>query len=95
MLKSSIKESELKLKVIKRLHKVPGLWFYKSADRFTSGIPDLLICWNGKFCALELKTTKGRVTKLQEHVLRSIETCGGITYVIRSMDDLSEFLKHE
>lgn len=52
-----------------------------------AGIPDLIICYKGRFIALEVKTEKGRTTVLQEATLRRIRAAGGIAEVVRSVAD--------
>lgn len=85
-------EVTLKNKVIKRLRKVPDLWFFKCSDKFQSGIPDILGCYAGRMFAIELKTATGKLTKLQEHTLHTLLTVGALTWVVRSMEDLEQFL---
>lgn len=48
----------------------------------TRGIPDLIICVNGKFVAWELKVKKNKATKLQEHNLNKIREAKGVALVI-------------
>ena len=47
------------------------------------GSPDILLCINGNFVALELKARGGKLTKLQEHHLGLIEKAGGLSLVAR------------
>lgn len=91
--KQEMLEVALKNKVIKRLRKVPDLWFFKCSDKFQSGIPDIIGCYKRQMFALELKTAKGKLTRLQEHTLHNLITVGALTAVIRNMDELSEFLE--
>lgn len=91
--KQEMLEVALKNKVIKRLRKVPDLWFFKCSDKFQSGIPDIIGCYHGRMFALELKSEFGKLTKLQEHTLHTLMTAGALTAVIRNTDELSEFIK--
>ena len=61
---------------------------YKAADRFTSGIPDLLLCIQGKFNAIELKVGSNKPTRIQEFVMREIRKAGGRVSVCRSVEDV-------
>ena len=46
------------------------------------GDPDLLICANGKFVALELKKdVRSKPTKLQSHILQQVEDAGGFAAI--------------
>lgn len=47
-----------------------------------SGIPDLLICCNGHFVAVELKATRGKTSKLQELNIEQIRKSGGKALVL-------------
>jgi len=86
-------ESQLKEKVIRYIRKsYPSAWLYKSADRWTSGIPDLIICINGKFMAIELKVGKNKPTRIQQYVLKKIEKAGGQSGVCRSITEVKKFL---
>lgn len=63
-----------------------GIWFVKywGGGQFTkAGIPDILACVNGHFVGIELKTAKGRTTKLQEYNLAKINESGGTAFVLR------------
>lgn len=55
-------------------------WYLKywAGGGFTkSGIPDLLVCCNGRFLGVEVKGEKGQPTMLQLQTLRKIEEAGG------------------
>ena len=43
--------------------------------------PDFLLCVRGRFVAMELKDTGGRLTKLQEYKLNEITRCHGLSLV--------------
>ncbi len=63
---------------------------YCPADRWKSGIPDLLLCVNGLFLAMELKTPTGRVAPIQDATLNKIRFAGGWAWVIRSVKELDD-----
>lgn len=54
----------------------------------TTGIPDLIVCYRGRFIAFEVKTEKGKTTVLQEMTIRKIIKAGGYATVARSVDDV-------
>ena len=66
----------------------PRAWIYCPADRWKSGIPDLLICVEGKFLAIEVKTPIGRVAPIQDATLSKIRRAGGSAWVIRAIQEL-------
>ena len=59
-------------------------FFWKAADRFTSGIPDIIGCYLGRFIAIEMKVDYGKPTALQVYNLKQIKKNTGygalITY---------------
>jgi len=83
------------------------LWFVRSASgavntdtgrRFKTGkkgCPDILLCKDGCFIGLEVKTAKGRQGKAQVEVQKRIEARGGKYYVVRSIDDVSAIIESE
>ena len=60
------------------------------------GIPDLLICNDGLFAGLEVKTETGKLTKLQEIELGLIENAGGISIVLygKDKDTMDKLIQH-
>lgn len=88
-------ESQLTRKIVNILKKEfssEELWFYKSSDKFTSGIPDIIICYHGRFVGIEIKTEKGKLTRLQAHTIERIKNAGGLAYVCRSADEVRDNL---
>ena len=81
------------------------LWFVRSASgevntdtgrRFKTGkkgCPDILLCKDGCFIGLEVKTDKGRQSKAQVESQKRIEACGGRYYIVRSIDDVIKVLE--
>jgi hypothetical protein len=70
---------------IKAYLKEQGCWYIKywGGGGFTkSGIPDLLICCNGRFIAAEVKSSTGSPTDLQRKKIREIRDAGGIAFVL-------------
>lgn len=50
------------------------------------GVPDFLVCYQGKFFGIETKAGKGKTTALQELNLKKIIDCGGVALVVREED---------
>jgi hypothetical protein len=82
-------ERELLTKV-ERYLKSKGIWYYKASDKWTSGIPDLIICLQGRFVGIELKTKKGVVSKIQNYIGDKLTKAGGIWAVCRSVNEVEE-----
>ena len=89
-----LSETRLKNKVIQFIKReYPGVWVYKAADRWTSGIPDLLLCIEGRFYAIELKVGRNQPTRIQRYVIEKIRASGGKAEVCRNVDEVREFLQ--
>lgn len=89
-----LSETRLKNKVIQFIRKnYPTVWVYKACDRFTAGIPDLIICKEGQFYAVELKAGANKPTPIQGHVLRKIQGAGGQAAVCRSVEDVKRVIE--
>jgi len=54
-----------------------------------AGVSDLLCCYRGRFYALEVKRpeTRGTVTPRQQAFLDSVESAGGVSAVVTSVDE--------
>jgi hypothetical protein len=76
-------EAKVKAK-IKTILKAHGAYYAMpiGTGLGNSGVPDFLVCHNGKFLGIEAKAGKGRTTALQEKNLRDIDRAGGLTLVI-------------
>ena len=53
----------------------------------TSGIPDIICCYKGRFIGMECKLPGGRLTELQKRALAKINRAGGIARCVESVDD--------
>ena len=74
---------------VKKFLKDKGAWVLKywgGAAYTKSGIPDLLVCFNGWFLGIELKAPNGRPSDLQLYNLREIEKAGGIGILLYPKD---------
>lgn len=77
-------EKQFQTKVIKWLTNinayVVNVW---GGGYQTAGIPDLLVCYEGKYLAIELKTEKGKVSVLQKWNIQKIKDAGGVAIILR------------
>lgn len=78
---------------VKKILKEKGAYCVKQFGcGFTkSGIPDLLVCYKGKFVAVELKAEKGTPSPLQEYNIAEVKKAGGYGFILYP-DDLPMFL---
>lgn len=73
-----------------------GYGAYRSQGEFSlKGIPDIIIILKGgQFCGLEVKTPTGSVSADQVLFERRCKTIGAKYIVIRSVEDINEFITH-
>lgn len=57
-----------------------------------TGIPDLLVCYKGRFVGLEGKTPRGRLAPKQRAILQEISEAGGYTAVFETLEQVSALL---
>jgi pantoate kinase len=76
-------EARVKLKIRKILAELGVYYAMPIGTGYgNSGVPDFLVCVNGKFVGIEAKAGKGKTTALQEAHLSRIRGAGGIAVVI-------------
>ena len=80
MLERSI-QSSIKTQLSKK-----GCLVYKFDSPGNAGVPDLIVIAPFGVYFLEVKTTTGRLTKLQEHQHERMRAAGALVYVVRSTE---------
>lgn len=59
-----------------------------------NGVADILGCLPcGRFCAIEVKSKRGKTTEAQDRFLQMVSDLGGKAFVARSIDDVQEELQ--
>lgn len=88
-----MKESVLQKKMIEYIESKGG-YVVKVIAASKSGVPDLLICYKGRFIGIEVKAPGKLVeTKpLQKYNQKLIQDSGGVSTSLDSLDDLKELL---
>ena len=80
-------ERNFQAKVIKYIVRRGGYVLnVAGGTQIPKGTPDLLVCWRGRFFALELKTDTGKTTELQKDKICEIRKAGGYARVLRPSD---------
>lgn len=70
-------ETKFKESVRRDLKTLENVWFFKTQEVATRGIPDFILCLNGYFVTIELKRSKKiKLEPLQEHISNRIEEKG-------------------
>lgn len=69
---------------VKKWLKEHNAWYVKTWSNGIqrAGIPDLIICWKGRFIGLELKAENGRPSELQKREVDQIKKAGGIAMIL-------------
>jgi hypothetical protein len=93
--KTSIpKESTFKKRVLSRLRKLSRIVTFTIQQASIRGTPDLLLCLNGRFVALELKrSSKAPATELQKYNVDRINKAGGYATLVYP-ENLEEVMTH-
>jgi Holliday junction resolvase len=76
-----------------RAHLINEGWFVvKLINTSKPGMPDLMSIKDGKVIFFEVKTDKGRVSKLQEHHIEGLNNMGVPAHVVRSVSQVKDIL---
>lgn len=89
-----MKESQLIHSIRKYLATLPECFCWKEhgGQYGTAGIPDIIVCYKGRFVALEAKVGKNQPTPLQAATIEQIRKAGGTAAVVRSVDDVKDVI---
>lgn len=82
-------ESSITKSILKKLRSLGGWWTKIPGNRMQAGLPDIIGCYKGRFCGLEVKRPSNRdgVTPRQQKVLAAITKAGGLSVVVTSVDE--------
>ena len=83
-------ENEIVRQIKEYLKTVKDCFFWKEhGGQFgAAGLPDIIVCFKGRFIAFEVKTAAGKLTVLQAVTIRKIQAAGGIAEVVRSVEEV-------
>jgi hypothetical protein len=89
-------EKDIANSILKYLKTLPECFVWKEHGGMygTSGIPDIIVCYQGKFVAFEVKTPSGKLTTLQEITLQKINDAKGNVYKVTLLQEVKEILKN-
>ncbi len=83
-------EGKVKLKLVEMLKEMGAWYFFPANNGYgKSGIPDVIVCWYGRFIGVEVKSAKGKPTALQLRTGTEIKDAGGMWRVVRNEDDIA------
>jgi hypothetical protein len=88
-------ERKVKDKVKKVLKELGAYYAMPATGGYgSSGVPDFLVCYQGRFIGLECKANGGKTTALQEKNLEDIRKNDGVAFVVgeHNVGNLRELL---
>ena len=77
-----------------RYLKSEGAWVMKvhGSPYQRPGVPDLLVCYRGRFLGLEVKQPGKHLSKLQAHEIDAIHEAGGMAERVESVEDVETII---
>ena len=85
-------ESRLSSSIIRKLNALPDTFAWKNhgSEYMIGGLPDIIVCHQGRFIGLEVKRPgkKDTVSPTQKLVHGLIRRAGGKVYVVSSIDEV-------
>jgi mevalonate kinase len=91
----NMNESDLVKKIKDYLKTIKDCFYWKEhgGQYGTAGIPDIIVCYRGRFLAFECKVGKNKATALQELTIRQIVKAGGYALVVRSVEEVKQIIE--
>ena len=80
-------------KYLTSLGKDVFFWKEHGGPYGTSGIPDIIVCYKGRFVGMECKLPGGRLTELQKRAIAKINRAGGIARRVESVADAKAIIE--
>ena len=78
-------EGHLQGKILEYLLKQGAYAVNIHGDEYQSSVPDILVCYRGRFIGIEVKDVNGNLSPGQRKHLRRIQKAGGIGEGLRSI----------
>lgn len=90
-----MKEKTITNQILKYLKSLSECFAFKEHGGLygTSGIPDIIVCYKGKFVAFEVKNEKGKLSKLQEITIAKIQKAKDMAFKVTNLEEVEEILK--
>ncbi len=87
-------ESKVKAKCVDIIKHYKAYYFFPAQNGYgRAGIPDIIVCFKGRFLGVECKAGFNKPTLLQEKEIAAIHMAGGSAMVVRedTIDLLNEW----
>lgn len=89
-------EKKVKQRAVAQLKAMGAYYFYPATGGYgSSGVPDIVCCYQGRFIGIECKAGKGKTTALQDKNLHEIRTAGGTALVVNeeNVDAIADLIR--
>jgi len=93
---ASTPESKVKAKCVAQLKQMGAVYFYPVTGGYgTNGVSDIVVCFEGKYVAIECKAGKNTLSELQKVFLEKVSAAGGLALVINetNVDRLTTIIR--
>ena len=89
-------EKDIVTAIMRYLKALPHCFAWKEhgGPHGTTGLPDIICCYHGKFVAFEVKTPSGKLSKMQEVTIQRIKEAKGEAYKVTSVEEVQSILNH-
>lgn len=83
-------ESNITKSILKYLRGLDGCFAWKEHGGMygTTGIPDVICCYQGRFLAFEVKVPGNKPTAIQQAMIEKINNAKGKAYIVYSVKDV-------
>ena len=72
-----------------------GAWYDRSVRSYgRRGVPDILVCYKGRFFGIEVKVPGKKPDPWQERELLAITLARGVSFVAYSVEDVRGIMEH-
>ena len=88
-------EKDITNAIMRYLKTVHGCFAWKEHGGMygTSGLPDIICCYHGRFVGLEVKVPGNKLTTLQERTITKINNAGGIAAMVTGVDEVKTIIE--
>lgn len=89
-------ETRIKRQIKDYVESIGGYWAMIAGGAYSkTGDPDMVVCVNGVFYAVEAKTPNGTQSEWQKKRQREIENAGGVYILARSVGDVEKIIQNK
>ena len=87
-------EAKLKTEIRRYLNGIGAFWSnVQGGPGSKPGDPDIVVCYKGRYIALEAKSPTGVQSPIQKVRMYEIRDSGGIYEIVRTLDDVKKIME--